>query len=48
MQLNSTKEIWENIIQRYEGGEKVKSTKLQRIQYENLKMHDDESIASLC
>ena len=49
MQLNTTKEIWEKIILSYEGDTKVKSAKLQtlKIQYENLKMHNDESIASL-
>ena len=48
MQLNTTKEIWDKIILIYEGDAKVKSAKLQtlRIEYENLKMHSDESIAS--
>ena len=48
MQLNTTKEIWEKIILSYEGDAKLKSAKLQtlRIQYENLKMHNEESIAS--
>jgi hypothetical protein len=48
MQLNTTKEIWDKIIQSYEGDTKVKSAKLQtlRIQYETLRMHNDESIAS--
>ena len=48
MQLNTTKEIWDKIILRYEGDAKVKSAKLQtlRIEYENLKMHSNESIAS--
>ena len=47
MQLHSAKEIWDKIILRYEGDTKVKSAKLQtlRIEYENLKMHSDESIA---
>ena len=48
MQLNTTKEIWDKIILSYEGDTKVKSAKLQtlRIQYENLRMHNEESIAS--
>jgi len=46
MQLNRTKGMWDNIIQSYEDHTKVKSVKHQtfRIQYETLKMHDDESI----
>ena len=49
MQLNTTKEIWDKIILSYEGDSKVKSAKLQslRIQYENVRMHNEESIASL-
>lgn len=49
MQLNLEKEIWDKIIQSYDGDVKVESAKLQtlRIQYENLRMHDDERIASL-
>ena len=48
MQLNSAKEICDKIILRYGGDTKVKSAKLQtlRIEYENLRMHSDESIAS--
>ena len=48
MQLNTAKEMWDKIILSYEGDAKVKSAKLQtlRIEYENLKMHSDESIAS--
>ena len=48
MQLNIAKEIWDKIILSYEGDAKVKSAKLQtlRIEYENLRMHNDESIAS--
>ena len=48
MQLNTTKEIWDKIILSYEGDAKVKSAKLQtlRIEYENLRMHSDENIAS--
>ena len=48
MQLDTTKEIWDKIILSYEGDAKVKIAKLQslRIQYENLIMHNDESIYS--
>ena len=48
MQLKSAKEIWDKIILSYEGDSQVKRAKLQtlRIQYETLKMHSDESIAS--
>ena len=47
MQLNTAKEIWDKTILSYEGDAKVKSAKLQtlRIQYENLKMDNEESIA---
>lgn len=42
------KEIWDRIIQSYEGDSQVKCANLQtlRIQYETLKMHSDESISS--
>jgi len=48
MQLNTVKEIWDKIILSYEGDDEVKRAKLQslRIQYEMLKMHNDESIAN--
>ena len=48
MQYKSTKEIWDKIVLSYEGAEQVKREKLQtlRIQYENLKMHNDESVAN--
>ena len=48
MQLNTAKEIWDKIILSYEGDAKVKSAKMQtlRIQYENLKMNNEESIAN--
>lgn len=48
MQLKSAKEIWYKIILHYEGDSEVKCAKLQmlRIQYETLKMHNDECIAS--
>ena len=45
--LTQPKEIWEKIIQSYEGDSQVKRAKLKTliIQYETLKMHNDESIA---
>ena len=48
MQLDTSKEIWDKIILSYEGDAKVKSAKLQtlRIQYENLKLDNEESIAN--
>eukprot|EP00253_Pinus_taeda_P036394 PITA_36394 len=48
MQLKSAKEIWDKIVLSYEGDEQVKRAKLQtlRIQYERLRMHNDESVAS--
>ena len=48
MQLKIAKEIWDKIVRSYEGDNQVKCEKLQtlRIQYETLKMHNDESIAS--
>ena len=48
MQLKSAKEIWDKIVQSYEGDSQVKCVKLQtlRIQYETLKMHSDESVSS--
>ena len=48
MQYKSAKEIWDQIVLSYEGVEQVKQAKLQtlRIQYENLRMHNDESVAN--
>jgi len=48
MQLKSAKEIWDKIVLSYEGDEQVKRAKLQTliIQYEILRMHNDESVAS--
>jgi len=47
MQLNTTKAIWDKIIQSYEGYSHVKHSNLQtlKIQYETLNMHSDEIIA---
>eukprot|EP00253_Pinus_taeda_P026912 PITA_26912 len=48
MQLKTAKEIWDKIVLSYEGDEQVKREKLQtlRIQYESLRMHNDESVAN--
>ena len=48
MQLKTTKEIWDKIIQSYKGDSQVKRVQLQTliIQYETLQIHSDESIAS--
>eukprot|EP00253_Pinus_taeda_P011091 PITA_11091 len=48
MQLKSAKEICSKIVLSYEGDSQVKHVKLQTliIQYETLKIHNDESIAS--
>ena len=47
-QLKTTKEIWDKIVLIYEGDNQVKRAKLQtlKIQYETLRMNNDESIAS--
>jgi hypothetical protein len=46
MHLESAKEMWDKLISSYEGNEKVKDFKLQtyRLQFEQLKMKDDETI----
>lgn len=48
MQYKSAKEIWDKIVLSYEGDEQVKRAKLKtlRIQYENLRMYNDESVAN--
>eukprot|EP00253_Pinus_taeda_P006216 PITA_06216 len=48
MQDKTAKEIWDKIVLSYEGYEQVKRAKLQtlRIQYENLRMYNDESVAN--
>ena len=48
MELKSAKEILDIIVLSYEGDNQVKRAKMQtlRIQYETLKMHNDQSIAS--
>ena len=47
-QYESTKEMWDKLVNRYEGDTRVKSAKLQScwMQYETLQMHEDESIAN--
>jgi hypothetical protein len=47
MQLESAKEIWDKLVNNYEGDEKVKLAKLQahRMQFEILRMSEDENIA---
>eukprot|EP00253_Pinus_taeda_P002634 PITA_02634 len=48
MQYKSAKEIRDKIVLSYEGDDQVKRAKLQtlRIQYENLIMHNDESVSN--
>eukprot|EP00253_Pinus_taeda_P002655 PITA_02655 len=48
MHYKSAKEIWDKIVTSYDGDEQVKRAKLQtlRIQYETLKMYNDESVAN--
>eukprot|EP00253_Pinus_taeda_P003309 PITA_03309 len=48
MQYKSAKEIWDKIVLSYEGDDQVKREKLQtlRIQYENIRMYNDESVAN--
>eukprot|EP00253_Pinus_taeda_P029275 PITA_29275 len=48
MQYKTAKEIWDKIVLSYEGDEQVKRAKLQtlKIQYENLRMYNDESVAN--
>eukprot|EP00253_Pinus_taeda_P005964 PITA_05964 len=48
MHYKSAKEIWDKIFTSYEGDEQGKRAKLQtlRIQYETLKMYNDESVAN--
>ena len=46
MHLGTAKEMWDKLINSYEGNEKVKDAKLQTyiIQFEQLKMKEDETI----
>jgi hypothetical protein len=45
MHLQTTKEMWDKLINSYEGNEKVKDAKLQtyRLKFEQLKMNEDEN-----
>jgi hypothetical protein len=46
--LESAKEIWDKLVNNYEGDEEVKLAKLQahRMQFEILRMSEDENITS--
>jgi hypothetical protein len=46
MHLQTAKEMWDKLINSYEGNEKVKDAKLQtyRVQFEKLQMKEDETI----
>jgi hypothetical protein len=46
MHLDTTKAMWDKLINNYEGNEKVKGAKLQtyRLKFEQLKMNEDETI----
>jgi hypothetical protein len=46
MHLGTAKEMWDKLINSYEGNEKVKDAKLQtyRMQFEQLKMKEDETV----
>jgi hypothetical protein len=45
--LNTAKEMWDKLINSYEGNEKVKGAKLQtyRLKFEQLKMNEDETVS---
>ena len=45
MHLDSTKAMWDKLINSYEGNEKVRDAKLQtyRLKFEQLKMNEDET-----
>jgi hypothetical protein len=47
MHLDTSKEMWDKLINSYEGNEKVKDAKLQtyRLKFEQLKMNEDETIS---
>jgi hypothetical protein len=47
MHLNTAKEMWDKLVNSYEGNEKVKGAKLQtyRLKFEQLKMNEDETIS---
>jgi hypothetical protein len=47
MHLQIAKEMWDKLINNYEGNEKVKDAKLQtfRLKFEQLKMNEDETVS---
>ena len=47
MHIDSMKEIWDKLVNNYEGNEKVKDAKLQtyRLKFEQLKMNEDETVS---
>ena len=47
MHLNFAKEMWDKIVNSYEGNEKVKDAKLQTygLKFEQLKMNEDETVS---
>jgi hypothetical protein len=47
MHLDTSKAMWDKLINSYEGNEKVKAAKLQtyRLKFEQLKMNEDETIS---
>ena len=49
MHKNTAKEIWDTLESIHEGDKKVKGAKLQvyRAQFENIKMNEEEDVASL-
>ncbi len=49
MKWNITKEIWDKLMNFYEGDNKVKKDKLQvyRMQFESMKMNEDEDISNI-
>ena len=46
MHLQTTKDMWEKLVNSYEGNEKVRRAKMQtlRLKFEQLKMNEDESV----
>jgi hypothetical protein len=47
MHLQTTKEMWDKLINSYEGNEKVKDAKLQtyRLKFEQINMNEDETVS---
>ena len=47
MHLETTKDMWDKLVNSYEGNEKVKDAKLQShiLKFEQLKMNEDESVS---